>query len=133
MKRFSFFAALGLLACGGITEPVCACSPPEDPRAVITGLVTTGAQEPVPGARVKVQLMDEPCTPLPVLLVDTVQAGANGRFRHTESWSGGRKCFRVWAEPPQGSPLAASDSQFVRIGFLQAPRPDSVEVALRLR
>jgi hypothetical protein len=77
---------------------------------------------------------DQTCTELPTVVVGAVQTGETGRFRHTTSWSGGRKCFRVWAEPPQGSALARSDSQFVRVDFLDTgASPDSVELTFQLR
>ena len=136
MKRFPLIAGTGLLfACSGITEPVCACSPPGGGTAVITGTVRSPAMAPVPGAAVTVRLMkDETCEDAAQTLVHVVQTDAAGRFRHRESWSGGRKCFRVWAEPPQGSALARSDSQFVRINFLDTGvSPDSVELTFQLR
>jgi hypothetical protein len=43
-------------------------------------------------------------------------------------------CYRVWAEPPQGSALARSDSQFVRVQFTEThATPDSVDLAFQLR
>lgn len=136
MKRFPLFVGTALLvACTAITEPGCACSPPGGGTGVITGTVTSPAMAPVAGAAVQVRLMhDETCTDPQATVVRTVQTNVSGRFRHTESWSGGRKCFRVWAEAPQGSTLARSDSQFVRVDFLDAGvTPDSVELTFQLR
>lgn len=135
-KRSSLLAvAAVVVACGTVTEPVCACSPAGGGTAVIVGVVTDASAAPVAGARVRLRLrQDESCA-------EAAQApegapshtGADGRFRHTASWSGGRKCFRLWAEPPQGSGLAASDSQDVRVDFGATVRPDSVELLLKLR
>ena len=135
MKRAIFFAALGLLfACGPITDPVCACSPPGGGEAVITGTVLDPADAPVGGATVTVRLLgDGSCGEVPVTVTRTTQSGADGRFRHREAWSGGRKCFRVRAEPPQGSALAPSEGEDVRIDFLDTVTPDSVHLILRLR
>jgi hypothetical protein len=136
MKRFPLFVGTGLLvACSGITEPICACSPPEGPPAVITGTVRSPALAPVPGAAVQVRLMNgETCEDLAQTLVRTVQTDGAGRFRHTERRSGGGMCYRVWAEPPQGSALVRSDSQFVRVHFTDVrATPDSVDLALQLR
>lgn len=136
MKRFPLITGtMLLLACSGITEPICACSPPGGGTAVITGTVRSPALAPVAGAAVQVRLMNnETCTEPQGTVVHAVQTDGAGRFRHTESWSGGRKCFRVWAEPPQGSALARSDSQFVRVDFLDTGvSPDSVDLALQLR
>jgi hypothetical protein len=128
-------AAVLLFACDTITEPtLCACSPPGGGTAVITGTVLDPATSPVVGATVQLRVMnDESCEEPPATLGGGVASGAGGRFRHTASWSGGRKCFRVWAEPPQGSTFSASESQFVRIDYGLTVTPDSVELALRLR
>lgn len=90
---------------------------------------------PVPGAAVQVwMLQDHTCEELPRTIVSTVQTDAAGGFRHTESWGGGRKCFRVSAEPPQGSALARSESQLVRVTFTDySASPDSVDLAFQLR
>jgi len=135
MKRFPLIAGTALIvACGGITEPLCGCSPPGGGAAVITGTVRSPALAPVAGAVVQVRLMkDETCEDVAQTLVHTAQTDAVGRFRQVQSWTGGRKCFRVWAEPPQGSALARSDSQFVRVDFFDVVRPDSVELAFHLR
>jgi hypothetical protein len=134
MKRFSLFVGSGLLVACGITEPICACSPPESPAAVITGTVSSPALAPVPGAAVQVRLMtNEACEDAAQTFVREVQTDAAGRFRHTEHGSGGR-CYRVWAEPPQGSALVRSDSQFVRVHFTDTrATPDSVDLAFQLR
>ena len=135
MKRFRIAAAVALLvACDPITEPLCACSPPGGGTAVITGSVTDAAANPVVGAIVQVRLMNNAtCDEMPVTVTRTATSGTAGRFRHTESWSGGDKCFRLWAEPPQGSSLSASESRLVRIDFGMTVSPDSVDVALQLR
>jgi hypothetical protein len=136
MKRLPLITGtMLLLACSGITDPVCACSPPGGGTAVITGTVRSPAMAPVPGARVRVWLLqDNTCEEPARTVVSTVQTDAAGGFRHTESWSGGRKCFRVSAEPPQGSALAPSESQLVRVDFLDTGvTPDSVAVTLQLR
>ena len=134
MRRYAFFAAAALLfACSGITEPLCACSPPGSGTAVITGIVTDAAMAPVGSATVKLRVVKENCEEPDTTITTAVQSGATGRFRHSMSWSGGRKCFRLWAEPPQGSALAASDSQFVRIDFQDGAVPDSVELVFQLR
>jgi hypothetical protein len=134
MKRFPLFVGTGLLVACGITEPICACSPPEG-RVLITGTVSSPAMAPVPGAAVQVRLMNaQTCEDVAPTLVREVQTDAAGRFRHTESSGGGPMCYRVWAEPPQGSALARSDSQFVRVtvtGFTASP--DSVDLTFQLR
>jgi hypothetical protein len=123
-----------LLACDGITEPLCGCSPPGGGAAVIAGVVTDPELAPVAGAVVRVRVVqNESCEEPDSTITRAAQAGADGRFRHVEDWSGGRKCFRVWAEPPQGSPLSESASQLVRIDYLDVVRPDSVELSLQLR
>jgi hypothetical protein len=59
---------------------------------------------------------------------------ATGRFRLTVAWSGGDKCFRVWASPPSGTSFAPSDTQVINIDFRGfSAVPDSVELTLRLR
>lgn len=133
MKRYRLLAALALLlSCEPIT--VCACSPPGGGTAVITGTVLDPAENPVQGAAVWMRLMqDVSCEEVTPTITSSVASGAAGRFRHTTSWSGGRKCFRFWAEPPQGSTLAASEGQLIRIDFLDTVTPDSVEITLRLR
>ena len=135
MKRFRTAAALALLvACDTITEPLCACSPPGGGTSVITGTVMDPASNPVAGSTVQVRVMqNESCEEMGTTITRAATSGADGRFRHTESWSGGRKCFRVWAEPSQGSGLSASESQLVRIDFGDTVTPDSIDVTLRLR
>ena len=135
MKRFRIAAAVVLLvACEAITEPICACSPPGGGEAVITGIVTDPATNPVVGATVLVRVMEnETCQEPAATITRTATSAAAGRFRHIESWSGGRKCFRLWAEPPQGSTLSASESQLVQINYGMTVVPDSVDVTLRLR
>jgi hypothetical protein len=135
MKRFPLIAGTGLfIACSGITEPVCGCSP-FVPTAKITGTVRSPAMAPVAGAAVQVRLMkNEACEDTAQTLVETVSTDAAGRFQHWASFSGGRRCFRVWAEPPQGSALVRSDSQFIRVSFTATgATPDSVDLTFQLR
>ena len=134
-NRYSLFAGVALLvACGGITEPICACSPPGGGTAVITGTVVDPAAAPVEGATVRIRVVhDETCAEPDSSITRAAQTDAAGRFRHAESWGGGRKCFRVWAETPQGSASTASESQFVRIDFLATVVPDSVDLLIHLR
>jgi hypothetical protein len=107
MKRLSLIAGTAVLFACGITEPGCACSPPES-RVLITGTVSSPAMAPVPGAAVQVRLMNgQTCEDIAVTIVHEVQTDAAGRFRHTGRAGDGRMCYRVWAEPPQGSALAA--------------------------
>jgi hypothetical protein len=136
MKRVPFFVGAGLLvACSGITDPVCACSPFEGPLVKITGTVRSPALAPVAGAAVQVRLMKPvTCEAVEPTLVRVVQTDAAGRFRHGENASNRDMCYRVWAEPPQGSVLARSDSQFVRVHFTEThATPDSVDLAFQLR
>jgi hypothetical protein len=127
--------ALGLLLTSScITEPLCACSPPGGGTAVITGTVGDPRSAPVEGASIRIRVVhDGTCEEPSYTVTRAVASDAAGRFRHTESWSGGRKCFRVWAEPPQGSALSASEPQNVRIDFLDAVIPDSVDLRITLR
>lgn len=135
MRRYVPAAAAALLfACTGITEPICACSPPGGGEAVIGGIVTDPARAPVAGAAVRIRIMhDDTCAEPDTTLTRVAHADAEGRFRHVEAWSGGKKCFRVWAEPPQGAALSASEGELVRIEFRNVVVPDSVELHLRLR
>ena len=135
MSRYTLFPALALLvACGALVDPVCGCSPPGGGTAVIRGLVKSPAEAPVPGATVQVRLMtDLSCVEPAVTITRSAQTDAAGEFRHSEGWSGGRKCFRVWATPPAGSPLSSSASELVRIDFLDGPDPDTTELVLQLR
>lgn len=129
--------AAAVVACGTITEPVCGCSPGPPGTGVLAGIVTAPPEAPVAGATVRVRVLaDETCAVLPppsgVLL--STRTGDDGRFREQIAWaSPTRKCFQMWAEPPQGSTLAASDSPRVRLEPRAAAPPDSVHVALRLR
>jgi hypothetical protein len=135
MKRFPFFVGTGLLvACSGITDTACACSPYE-PSMLITGTVKSPAMAPVPGGVVKVRLMQgESCELVEPAVIRVMETDAAGRFRHRESGNGGRSCFRVLAEPPQGSALAPSDTQFVRVTFMDnRASPDSLDLILQLR
>lgn len=133
MKRHiaSAAAVVVLVACTGIVDPLCGCSMPAF-ESVITGSVTDPADTPVAGATVQVRVMhDGSCAEPGTTVTRTATSGADGRFRHVEAWTGAvEKCFRVWAEAPAGSALAASESALVRLGF---DEPDSVAVALRLR
>jgi hypothetical protein len=135
MKRYTPFAVLALLfACTSVTEPLCACQPPGGGTAVVTGTVFDPTSAPVEGATVTVRLVkDLTCEEVEPTITGHVQSTTAGRFRATQSWAGGRKCFRVWAEPPLGSGLAPSERQYVRIDYLDRPVPDSVDLVLRLR
>jgi hypothetical protein len=136
MKRFPLFVGTGLLvACSGITDTACACSPFEGPLVLITGTVRSPALAPVPGAAVQVRPMNPvTCEAVEPTLVRVVQTDAAGRFRHGENESNRSMCYRVWAEPPQGSALARSDSQFVRVQFTDTlATPDRVDLAFQLR
>ncbi|CAN5811547.1 hypothetical protein BH23GEM8_BH23GEM8_09170 [soil metagenome] len=73
------------------------------------------------------------CTVPDSVIMRTTRTGPNGRFRHMESWDGGYKCFRVWAEPPAGSDQGASAGENVRIEFRREVFPDSIELRLQLR
>jgi hypothetical protein len=119
-------------------KPVCGCSPLGGGTAVIAGRVLTASDAPAPGASVTWELLtNAPCqnSPTPSLMKAVVTANNDGRFRHTTSWSGGNKCFRVFARAQgatSGSP--SSDTQVVNINFaLEGPVPDSVELLLRLK
>jgi hypothetical protein len=123
-----------LVACDGLVQPVCACSPPGGGTAVITGTVVDAAALPVVGAPVRLRVLHgDTCTLPDSTLTYTVETGADGRFRHSTSWAGGRKCFGLHAEPPAGSAASASEMQAVRIDFLDTVVPDSVELLLTLR
>ena len=134
-NRYSLFAGVALLvACSGITEPLCSCSPPGGGEALITGTVVNPAATPVEGATVRVRVVhDDTCAEPDSSVTRAVQTDAAGRFRHVEAWDGGRKCFRVWGEPPQGSASSASESQFVRIDFRDTVVPDSIDLLIHLR
>jgi hypothetical protein len=137
MKPYHVVAAAFLLvACQSIMgEELCGCSPPEGGSAVIAGTVTSPAAVPEEGAEVRVRLMaNTTCAEVEPTIVRTATTDAGGRFRHVEAWSGGSKCFQVWAEPPQGSPLAASERHLVRIEFGPGQvQPDSTALDLQLR
>lgn len=127
---------LALLACSVITEPVCGCSPPGGGTVVVTGVVSAPDEAAVPGARVYMSVLnDGTCAEVPVTMTRSAEAGEGGRYRLTNSW--GRapdKCFRVWAEAPQGSALAPSEPRLLRVNFgLDAVVPDSVAIDFRLR
>jgi hypothetical protein len=133
--KHSCLAALPLLllASSCITEPICACSPVGGGDAIITGYVTNPEMQAVENATVNVRLLMDNCSVPDTLIVRTSRTGPTGRFRHKESWAGGYKCFRVWAEPPPGSALVASDGENVRIEYLREVFPDSIELHLQLR
>ena len=103
-------------------------------KGVLAGIVTTPSAALVGGATVRVRVLDEvSCAPPAGVLMST-RTGDAGRFREVIAWSGpARQCFQVWAEPPQGSTLAASDSPKVRLDLRASAPLDSVEVVLRLR
>ena len=137
MKPYRIVAAAALLvACQNIVgEELCGCSVPGPGRAVIAGAVTDPAAAPAEGAEVRVRLMaDATCAEVQPTVVRTATTDAAGRFHHVEAWTGGSKCFQVWAEPAQGSPLAASERHLVRIDFGPSPAgPDSTALDLQLR
>ncbi len=130
---------LGLLvmACDILgPTPVCACSPIGG-WAAITGRVVTASDAAAPGAVVTLQLLaDAPCenvTPSS-LQVRMATAGDDGRFRLIEAWSGGNKCFRLFARPAGAATGATSDTQVVNIQYgVTGAVPDSVELLLRLK
>lgn len=135
MKRFTVAAVIVLVACGGtVVGPVCACSPPGGGTAVITGVVSDASAVPVAGARVHVRVAEDgTCVEPATSLTWTVETDGDGGYRHQLGWSGGEKCFRVWAAPPPGSPLADSESEHVRIDFRNGAEPVTVELDLVLR
>lgn len=64
----------------------------------------------------------------------TITNAPSGWFAFSNVWTGGNKCWRLWATPPAGSGLSASDTVLVNIGFSgMEAKPDSVELLLRLR
>ena len=118
-------------------KPVCGCTPLVGGSAVIAGRVVTAADAAAPGATVTLQLLnDAPCqnvTPN-FLQVKAVAAGSDGRFKLTEAWSGGSKCFRLFARPAGAASGATSDTQIVNITYgAGGAVPDSVELLLRLK
>ena len=135
MKRVTFlFSAVAVFACGTIVEPVCGCSPPGGGEAVITGMVLDAASVPVAGAPVRLKLLqDESCAEVSFDQTGTVTSGADGGFRHTAAWSGGRKCFRIWADPPPASAAAPSEPRLLRIDYGMGAEPDSTHLVLQLR
>lgn len=129
--------ALGLTACGILgPEPVCGCEPTGG-EAVIAGAVVDLASAPVAGATVVKELLpNAPCSATaPGSSPASVVTGSpGGRFRFTNAWAGGNKCWRLWAMPPAGLPRAPSESLIVNINFSGSRAvPDSVELLLRLR
>lgn len=117
-------------------KPVCGCTPIGG-WAAITGRVVTASDAAAPGAVVTLQLLaDAPCanvTPAS-LQVRMATAGADGRFRLIEAWSGGSKCFRLFARPAGAATGATSDTQVVNIQYgVGGAVPDSVELLLRLK
>ena len=137
MKPYQIVAAAALLvACQSIVgEELCGCSVPGDGRAVIAGTVTDPAAVPAEGAAVRVRVMaNTTCAEMQTTVVRTATTDAAGRFHHVEAWTSGSKCFQVWAEPAQGSPLAASERHLVRIDFGPGEAgPDSSALDLQLR
>jgi hypothetical protein len=124
--------ALAADAC--LTEPSCGCSPPGGGTAVITGRVAAPSATPIAGARVVFQLLHDGTCAEPGVITGFVVSEASGRYRHTASWSGGSKCFRLWAEPPTATAWAASDSQVVHVDYgLTGAVPDSIELNFQLR
>ena len=141
MKTMFRMAALAvaLTACDSIigVRPVCACSPPGGGTAIIAGQVVTAADAPAAGAVVTWEVLNNaPCqnTASPSAMKAVVTASADGRFRHPTAWSGGNKCFRVFARAQGAAPgSASSDTHVVNIDFgLQGAVPDSVELLIRL-
>ena len=104
---------------------------------MIAGAVVAPSNVAVVGATVTKELLpDAPCSSSATGLVPS-QAVSNaplGRFAFSNAWSGGKKCWRLWAVPPAGSGLSASDTVIVNIDFSGiGAKPDSVEILLRLR
>ena len=76
--------------------------------------------------------MPEYCTGL--MPSYTITNAPSGWFAFSNVWTGGNKCWRLWATPPAGSGLSASDTVLVNSGFSgMGAQPDSVELFLRLR
>ena len=134
MTRTLTVLALGLLVACTITEPLCGCSIPGPPSLIVTGVVTDPADAPVPGALVKLRLLDQPsCQEREGQPSSTVQAGTSGRFRVEGAIAPGPGCFRLSAEPPQGRALAESEGRIIQVDRHAGGPPDSVHVVLRLR
>jgi hypothetical protein len=135
--RFAPFALCALLlACSGVTEPICACSPPGGGAAVITGVVTAPDAAPVAGARVLLRLLnDGSCAEMPTTMTWSAETAASGVYRLNAGWSGGpEKCFHIWAEAPTDSPLSAAEGRTLRIDFGRiGVVPDTIEIDFRLR
>jgi len=56
------------------------------------------------------------------------------RFRYVLGRSEGENCYHVWADPPSGSALHASDRSLVRIQFRPGGAvPDGTELTLQLQ
>ncbi|HEU0302009.1 MAG TPA: carboxypeptidase-like regulatory domain-containing protein [Longimicrobium sp.] len=127
-------AALGLMLFVSCANPyeTCACSPPPD-EAVVYGRVTDPAGAAVAGSLVRVEIGIPGCGSSPIMEATT---GADGRYRILAYSFGGPepRCEHVFALPPAGSALLASDSLPVAVQFRSArAQPDSVRVDLMLR
>jgi hypothetical protein len=118
MKRLSWLGLFALAACADVLAPpgLCACSP-QEPAALLAGVLTDTVGQAVPGARVQFVARDAQ---------DTLRRVS----RSTLTDSAG--AFRLYAGGP------TEDSTWVHIfvhdtttGVVTRPAPDSVRVRFR--
>lgn len=104
---------------------------------MIAGAVVDPSNAAAVGATVTEELLpNAPCLSTAAGLMPSyaVTNAPSGRFAFSNVWTGGNKCWRLWATPPAGSGLSASDTVLVNIDFSgMGAKPDSVELLLRLR
>ena len=128
--------AAALTACDIVDpDPVCACTPPAEGFAVIKGTVIGPDALPVENARVSAHLVsDAPCgapSTLGTALITT--SGGEGQYRYALGWQGHvTKCWALWALPPAGSSLTASDTVLMVVSYAYFPG-DSITAQLQLR
>lgn len=135
--RLSLAGALTAMLAVSCTNPgfVCGCSPALD-AAILYGRVTDAAGVPVQGARITAEQAAPGCSGEGQPLGQPATTGADGSYR-AELYSPGSirpgDCLRAHAAPPQGSPVAVSDTVPFGVRFHPGSPLDSVRVDLVLR
>lgn len=127
-----------LVACDIVSppDPICACSPTAPGITVIYGEVRDPADNLIESSRITAHLVgDAPCPAAPAALQPGLfnTTGGSGQFRYALGWASPvTKCWALWAAPPNGTSLAASDTVLVVANYT-ASASDSVFVRLHLR
>lgn len=127
-------ACLGVMLFVSCGDPVgmCAC-PPSTFRAKIEGRVTNAAGQPVPNARVLVQVGEPGCTGQVFGAAETRTTPAGEYETQIVDFREARPgdCLRAIAEPPAGIALAADTVPFaVRFGLNQVVDSARVDFVL---